>query len=117
MAGKVDIREYLRKIENGLNELYSNKFDLSKYKYRDETPKAYESLINGLKKNNLQFISKGLNDLYKYTNPDIKENEIKKNYGKEKVILKLFYGISGTVKNMADEISKAVAGSDARATA
>lgn len=117
MAGKVDVGKYLKVIDDCLKELYSDKIDLSKYKYREETPKAYATLIEGFKRNDLQFISKGINDLYNYTNPDIEENGVMKNYKKDKAALKLFYELSAAVKGMADEISRAVASAQAHAEA
>ncbi len=107
MVKEIDIGKYLKTLEDGLKELYSDKIDLSRYKFKEETLEAYEILMQGFKKGDREFVSKGLSALYTYTNPDIPENEIMKNYSGDKVVLDLFYKISGAVKGMADEISKA----------
>jgi len=108
MAKEIDLGKYLKTLDEGLKELYSDKIDLSRYKFKEETPKAYAILRQGLEKGDMEFISKGLSALHAYTNPDIPENEIMKNYSGDKVVLNLFYKIAGAVKGMADEISKAV---------
>ncbi|MCK5023333.1 MAG: hypothetical protein KAS04_04120 [Candidatus Aenigmarchaeota archaeon] len=99
MSKGIDIGEYISKISKCMEELYSDKLDLSKYEFKDLAMQSYSAVIDGVKNNKRELIDNGFINLYQVTDARIGKTGINK-YGNDSRERQLFDIIHNTIGEM-----------------